>query len=599
MDKDGLSESDTEPPPHELPADPDGSEEPANEDEVFKPNKKLNRTPPKKLAPIFGPRPDGADGPPKRKGSPLDRTRSVSEGALHVDNDHKRPKREDWFARLGMEIKALNKLIAAASKTSTNIKISARKLSTYWEAEQFDRSAPKSDPEANPDIAQDEATACREMGTQTPASVQAEFTAEDIRAKFEIVSSHDELLAREWPRATFRQTTLTRGGLYKPRTDAVRVILCKAPDLETNPAILRLGATHPTLKQLNEENLPAGKTAIVKCGEEIVIDGEGNDAGKQTIAVCSLETIENDELIKAIKNASQLATGNVQRIVLSFPTEIDPQRARKLTEIGADVNLMYEIPTTRQPRSTQREKKQQQRPLPDKMASFIITPSNKDVTLADIVKGMHNGVNPQALGVQVSSVRETRNGKVQVRFKESGANPAFYGKVKSVLASMATCHQRTGAVIVHDIEAGAEESDVTNAMAEALGIDKDLLNPSRITSGPRGRSMIIGMPVELTRRALQLKTIGLNWTRAKIREKVDPDFCDSCQAFGHPTKSCTIRKPVGKRCLNCGSLEHLRAACIHPTACFTCNGAQHRMNSMACPVFRDLVHQKRKESMQQ
>lgn len=581
------------PPPKDMQTNEDAPTEPPNDEDVFKRSKKLNRTPQKKQA-----QQEGTEGNPKRKGSPLTRSKSCSEGFLAGEEDPKRLKRETWFQRLGEEVKALNKLIAAAPTTSVKVKTSARKLITLWEAEQFDRISVKAVEKPNPDIAQEEAIATREMSTQTPASVQAEFTAEDIRAQFEQASCHEDILARDWPRATYRRTSFTRGGLFKPRTDALRVILCKAEELATNPAILRLSATYPTLKQLNEDNLPAGKSAVVKCGEEIVIDGQENSAGKQMITVRSLHSTGTEELVKVIREASQEARGKVQRIVLSFPPELDPQRARKIAEISADVDLHYEVPTIRPPKNAHPKERLQHRPTQDGMSSFTITPSSKDVTLADIVKGMHNGVNPQEMGVQVRSVRETRNGNVQVRFKENCVNPAFYGKVKTVLSDMATCHQRTGAVIINDIEAGAKEEDVTKALAEALGIDQDQLNPSRISSSARGRSMIVGMPVELTRRALRLKTIGLNWTRAKIREKIDPDFCDFCQLFGHQSRSCTTKKPVGKRCFNCGSLEHLRAACKSQTACPTCNDAPHRMNSMACPVFRDLVHQKRSEHQQ-
>lgn len=219
---------------------------------------------------------------------------------------------------------------------------------------------------------------------------------------------------------------------------------------------------------------------------------------------------------------------------------------------------------------------------------------NKETTLAEIVKGLHGAVNPQEMGVKVHYVRETKSGSVQVKFNENSATPAFYNKVKSTMGDRATCALRTGAVILYDIEVGATEEDLKRSLAEELQVEQTEVTCGNITTSARGRSLIVSLETNLVPRALQLRSIGGGWPLAKIREKIDPGYCDNCQLFGHLTRQCTSKVRTERRCLNCAMTDHSRAACTNEPACYVCNGAKHRMNAMACPHFRNCVHQIKK-----
>lgn len=134
-----------------------------------------------------------------------------------------------------------------------------------------------------------------------------------------------------------------------------------------------------------------------------------------------------------------------------------------------------------------------------------------------------------------------------------------------------------------------------NSLAEALDVPPNRLEAGKISTSFRGRSLVVTMSCDLVERALQLKHIQQCWTKAYIREKIDPDFCDYCQAFGHLTRNCKTRIQQPRRCHNCGKVGHLKSSCTKPAACFSCNVEGHRGNSMACPVYRAQVVTKRQK----
>lgn len=96
------------------------------------------------------------------------------------------------------------------------------------------------------------------------------------------------------------------------------------------------------------------------------------------------------------------------------------------------------------------------------------------------------------------------------------------------------------------------------------------------------------------RRVLLNKRITIGWYQCRIRERVEPDFCQRCQHFGHDSRNCRVQTAVARRCLRCGSNKHLARDCEEKEEfCLSCNASGHRANSMKRPVYRELVEKKR------
>lgn len=315
--------------------------------------------------------------------------------------------------------------------------------------------------------------------------------------------------------------------------------------------------------------------------------------GTQSIVVASCLSLEEAALIETITRvAEQVKKAGASRTIIAFPAEVACARARVISEIALKRhNITADIFADRTQRLQHRRElgaaKSRAKP-----SSLRITPTDK-MTLADIVKGLHKDVDPTSMGVKVYRMEQTRSGEVHLVYNEN--NPSrneFLKKVQAVVGEEVKCQLRTTSVIVSDIEAGATEEETTTKLAKALGAPVAEFKAGRISQGPRGRSLVVTLPQDLAHRAIEMRSFSQTWTRATIREKIDPDFCSNCQEYGH--KKCN-KTPVERRCFNCGKTGHARAVCKNATACYVCKADGHRANSMACPAFRRLVHAKRSQ----
>lgn len=140
----------------------------------------------------------------------------------------------------------------------------------------------------------------------------------------------------------------------------------------------------PSLKKLNDENLPAGKLAVVRCGEEIVIDGEKSTDSPQYIVVAAVETPAKQPVLLDImaKIGAQAEKSGSETVIVALPPGTETTLARKALELFIfRSGIKVEILAEKHPR--QQGNVHRQRGAGDK-TSFTIIP-NGGATLADIV----------------------------------------------------------------------------------------------------------------------------------------------------------------------------------------------------------------------
>lgn len=148
----------------------------------------------------------------------------------------------------------------------------------------------------------------REMSTKTPPSISNEFVGEEIRELFSDPKKREEILKKEWPKAAFTRTSMTRGGLFKMQPGTARAVFVTAPTLKSNEVLWRLGLSHPILRTLDESSLLPGKTATIKCGEELKIEGDGS----QYIIVGSLTSTDDPATMDIIRKISDQVKGKAK-----------------------------------------------------------------------------------------------------------------------------------------------------------------------------------------------------------------------------------------------------------------------------------------------
>lgn len=527
----------------------------------------------------------------KRKASPLgpsilERSSSLTE--LRGANGKRPRPEEEPFARLTKEVARLESLVKAHPTTKKEIKdgIGNLRLLVMIAKNEWTRpEAPK------PELPETSNPVTCDGESQTPREISTVHVADFINRSKQDADKREEILKLNWPKDAFEFTRVVKGGLMKTNADTVRVIVCKPSEVATNSALLKLGQALPALAGLSDANLPPGKVATVRCGGAVEIDGVTRIDNTQCIVVVNPPSLEESTLTEFLGTVSDEARKvKPAKIFLSFPDEVDCTRGRMMAEISLkSLALPVDIVAGKLQRTHSRKPSRNAEPSP-RTSSFKIVPSDKK-TLADIVRGLKTEINPEAMGVKIHRMEETKNGDLHIVYKESSASKnTFMNKVQSAVSGKAKVETRTSSIIISGLEAGVDEDYVIQSLATALAVPKDHMRPGKISSNFRGSSLIVSMPQEMALRAIELGTLQQSWTRARIREKVDPDFCGTCQSYGH--RHCN-KAQVEKRCFNCGTTGHTRAECKNPTACHVCMVEGHRSNGMACPSFRRMVYDKR------
>lgn len=384
---------------------------------VFKPNSALPRSP-GKMAPVFAT--TSTSTADKRKGSPLERTRSSSMADLPMADlpaaSDKRVKVGNvHMTRLLAEIKRLNDLIRP-TKTKNDIRDSALKVRSLFDIAHADwcqqhesQVVSRNSTGTNAELS--------DGWTQTPPSIPKQCEADFILRSKGDPSKYDEILKLHWPNEVFESTHFVKGGLFETRPGTARAVICSTGKVTSNEPLSRLALSLPSLKKLNDENLPDGKLAVVRCGEEIEIDGERSSDGPQFIVVAAMETpVAQPALLDIMsKIGAQAAKSESVAIIVSLPSECDKSLARKALELSLfGTGMKGEILVDKHHRQAQQGNGLHQRGGGDR-TSFTMIPK-EGATLAEIVKRVQEDVDPTSMGITVHSLQETKSGGVQVTF---------------------------------------------------------------------------------------------------------------------------------------------------------------------------------------
>lgn len=568
----------------------DTPKEPA--EKYFLPTTRLAHSPKNnapKLAPVFL---------NKRRGSPL--SKCVSCGDLREDlESSKRPRgegtRSDYTDQLEQEILHLLKEISPTTKLE--IKQSSQKIKVLFD---LMRNCPEEKwSQQEPEVGQ--ATETREICTQTPSSIPDESVAADIRELFKFPDQLQVLMETDWPKATYECTRIGKGGIFKAHPNVDRVVVLRNGAIDKSEMFKRLCQIHPVISKLTNENLKGGQIAVVSSADAVEIEGETSNDKAQSLIFACLDNEEHGSAIALMKKVViKLQELHSSKACVAFPKDMNFSTCRKWCEVGfTNTGIKVEVVASKLQREAHHIKEvkglKAKGDRPTNMSSTLtIRSKDSNKSFAEIVKTMQDKIDPNSEGVNISTIKETKTG-VLVRFREKshGAARTFVDKVKQVTGPDISCTQGTGAIIVQDVEVGATADDVKEALAEALGLNVINFTAGEVRLNARGSGCVtIGLPSEHVERAVRLKSIGLKWTRAKIKEKIQPDFCVNCQRYGH--RHCSEPRAL-RRCTNCGETDHLRAACDKKECfCFFCDTEGHRENSMACPKYRALVEVKRK-----
>lgn len=409
----------------------------------------------------------------------------------------------------------------------------------------------------------------------------------DVCSTMEAVNS---IIAENWPQGTFKNTKVNpRAKWFTDETVLYSIMLYPdnisedrnfAQTVEKIPAVKAL--TEDKLRELGFINVVqeaattmAGLEECSKWKTDMLIAGATlSDIGDMATA----DVMNWADRIKI--DADRLGKTNV---VVGIPSDAHLDKIRKIMECRlSGTELVVQISPCDKRRIIARK------PVD---SSIVVSGST---SYSEILKTMKDNIVPDDLGVNVKRIQQTQSGALRLTFSEksSGAREAMLNRIRQIMPEDTRAHANNGrkGIVLMDIEEDISKDEVAETICEKLKVKPEDFNLNDFRKGYRGTKMLtVFLPKAEAIKAIRLRWLRIGWTNCQVREKLDPDFCNRCQKYGHLSRLCQEKEAAKRRCLKCGEQDHIAKECTNEESCFGCGQKGHRANSMRCNVYNALV----------
>lgn len=353
----------------------------------------------------------------------------------------------------------------------------------------------------------------------------------------------------------------------------------------------------PAIKGISEESLNQNGGVLVQREEVVMI--EGTTANTQPVKKCLLmcgtewpgaqETLSRD--ISAVMERMNKEKVAGFTIIIPNSWNLNSVR-RELNQAINSTNLKCKL--RGDPEQT---RKLATNPARSWQPDTVINVPLGKKTYAEALSELKEKVTPKECGVQILRTAP-RAGivKVFVRGEQKENAKKLVEDINLKTAAGASIERKTRGVFIYNMEDDVEEDEVITELSRILQVG-ELECKVVFRENPNGRAALAILDSNLANRLARVQFVRRSgWTNWVMKLKMNPKFCVKCQLFGHSPRECKNDDAPSARCMRCGVCGHLQKTCTDPEYCPCCK-TSHRMNSMACPVFRRLVDLERTQSV--
>uniref|UniRef100_A0A8D8SPT8 CCHC-type domain-containing protein n=1 Tax=Cacopsylla melanoneura TaxID=428564 RepID=A0A8D8SPT8_9HEMI len=416
-------------------------------------------------------------------------------------------------------------------------------------------------------------------------------TAEQIRIAVQEAHTEDSeevtekiqnLVKKKWPECAYQKTTLKVGNPLLVSGDDDLLLVLKTPEdtsyitnkfKEKYPGISNILENDDTKDQVQYlENITKTKKGIQSCTRVYLTTGD---------------TAENH--LRALRDLELTLVGNERKnIAVVAPDEKVRTQFRKLVEIvmlQAVQCVDIYVP----------KKESSNVPRDNKFDTIRVSSANK--SYAEMLKAVRENINPDELGLQVKSTRKLKDNSLLIvtekehmeKLKEEILNKSQIADIEIV--------QRKTTLIISGMDEVTTKEEILEAVNKKIGRDETgKLSIQSLYSNRSGEQVAtIETPKNLAAEILETPNIKIGWSSCRVKEKVSIVRCTNCLRMGHTGRACKSKKTQAARCLKCTQEGHTVKDCNNESYCLTCARSGHRSDSMSCPKYRKLIHQKEAE----
>jgi len=217
-------------------------------------------------------------------------------------------------------------------------------------------------------------------------------------------------------------------------------------------------------------------------------------------------------------------------------------------------------------------------------------------------------VDINAIGTQVSSITESRNGEIIIKLNhEDKKKEDLINALKTNLGDRAVIRGRVHQhdVDIQDLDSVTSEAEVEGSIRSALGLPADDTSITVKNIRPAYANTQRATVRLKSADAIRLAKVGrikIGWINARVKLKVTATRCYKCLGYGHTTHSCS-GPDRAKLCSLCCSENHRASACTSPPKCAACMDMNEQTNhypgSSKCNAHRIALSRKKTPNTEQ
>lgn len=536
---------------------------------------------------------------------------------VRVEDDEKDDRQSEVMsviARLTKVTAGLVKIVSGDENIREEIKIGIQdlrnqidqlnKTTSVWEWETMPhtsktRAVMKSTAECGTQTEKCISNRSRNISTQTerkgPEAGMYTSKEEDLDLKEKIHKCNDtkglvEIIDQRWPEEAYRAVKIEKGNPFSMDKDWDVVVIAKPEQVGTDkPKGIRnmLKRAYPdTLELLNNSTPGTIEYTVLtsKSSKKEIVDKE-----RWIYVVPYSETSEGQNQVQMlchqIQNLKKMVeeSGRKGKIAIAADEGVNKDHLRKILEIFL-AKYTPEIKLLVQGSDTQKVDTEKHKG--SKRVETIIVKG--EGSYADTLKKMKSKVSAadmKELGVTVRSVRKDKEGKVIM--KVMGDADALKDKFISVLDSAAVGVGREEIFHVTGLDEDVTADEIKIAIETELGVPVHVksIRPTQYGS----KTATITMSTKSARNLSSVTSVGIGWTRCRLRKRVFVEKCYRCWETGHRARDCK-GPDRATLCRRCGADNHKAESCKSAPFCPLCETPGHRAATTGCPKFRSAIY---------
>lgn len=438
----------------------------------------------------------------------------------------------------------------------------------------------------------------------------------NIEEKIESAGTDEEincLIECKWPTEVFKKTKVKNGNPFTGEKTEVENIILITGEEDDSALFKEAIKRFPEIKMMQEEDQEEiygaeeneeGEKLHYKLLESIVKVGRRTITNKVYHVCTDLESIAF-EALKAI-----MAKSNEERIGLAATEKFDWSKLRKLTEINArqmQKEVDFFIPKERGRHN--KIQSQLMKEIQNNKEINIEIPFGKKEEHDNLVRKIKAEVKIQEGDAEVISISKTKeaNIKLIVNEKKEGAANQIYNEIRNSIGEEVRMEMRREkgrfnlkTLILRGLDTTVTKDELQEDLKKILNVVDEIkvVSLKPIHTGAY-QTALIELDIVLANKMSNEGRIRIGWSSVRVEEIIKPIRCFKCLSFGHRSYQCTNENERAGACYKCGQVGHRINECLNQAFCGTCSQEGHRSDSMACPCYRKIVEETRKERRRQ